>query len=222
MAVAPDGAVYVTDTLAHRVRKIHNGTVSTVAGPNGLNWPAGITRASDGSLYVTDYADRLLKRITPDGTLSVVRPAAGATFSFPTGILADGQDLLIVDSGFRLVSRLTPAGVLSTIAGRHDSGFTDGNATKARLAPVLGLGRLGNDLILADTGNYRVRIIEPGESLAATQVRTFAGGNGTSAAGDGAGTNASFVTPTGLAVDGTRNVVYVADTGHATVRIIRP
>lgn len=222
VAVAPTGAVFVTDTLAHRVRKIQNGVVSTVAGPSGLNWPAGIARASDGSLYVTDYADRLLKRIAPDGTLSVVRPTGGATFSFPTGVVPDGPDLLIVDSGLRQVSRLTPAGVLTPIAGRHDSGFTDGDATKARLAPVLGLGRLGNDLILADTGNYRLRIIEPGASLAATQVRTFAGGNGTLAAGDGAGASASFVTPTGLAVDSTRNVVYVADTGHATVRIVRP
>lgn len=222
VAVAPDGAVYVTDTLAHRVRKIQNGTVSTIAGPAGLNWPAGITRASDGNLYITDYADRLIKRIAPDGTLSVLQPPSGGTFSFPTGIMADGQDLLIVDSGFRLVSRLGPSGVLTPIAGRYDSAFTDGNATVARLAPVLGIGRLGNDLLIADTGNYRLRIIEPGATLAATQVRTFAGGSGTLTPSDGAGATATFVTPTGLAVDGTRNVVYVADTGHATVRAIQP
>ncbi|HEX2571930.1 MAG TPA: N,N-dimethylformamidase beta subunit family domain-containing protein [Polyangia bacterium] len=222
VAVAPDGTVYVTDTLAHRVRKIQNGAVATVAGPTGLNWPAGITVAADGSLYVTDYADRLLKRITPDGRLTVVQPTSGPAFSFPTGVMADGQDLLIVDSGFRLVSRLTASGALTPIAGRYDSGFTDGDATVARLAPVLGLGRLGNDLILADTGNYRLRIIEPGTSLAATQVRTFAGASGTSAPTDGPGATAGFLTPTGLAVDSARNVVYVADTGHATVRIVYP
>ena len=69
------------------------------------------------------------------------------------------------------------------------------------------------NVYVADTNNHRIRKI-----TATGQVTTLAG-NGTAAFADGAGVNARFDLPYGVAVDGAGNV-YVADTANHSIRKI--
>jgi DNA-binding beta-propeller fold protein YncE len=223
VAVEPDNTVYVTDTRGGTVRKIDAGVVSTVAGPNSFAGPTGLALAPDGTLHVADYKQKTVKQVSPAGVVTPM-PFSGTgagSFGFLSGLALIGDDLIIVDSGNRTLRRRDPSGALSRIAGDFDSFFADGNGTQARLAPMLGVVPLGPALLVADAGNYRLRIVEPGATAEATTVRTFAGRAQRSSA-DGPGADAGFVAPTGLAYDAARNLVYVADTGNATIRAITP
>ncbi len=79
VAVAPDGTIYVADTMNHVIRAIFaDGTIDTVAGTGvrgfagdggaakdaQLDRPYGLTVAPDGSIYVADTHNHRIRRIT--------------------------------------------------------------------------------------------------------------------------------------------------------------
>ena len=73
-----------------------------------------------------------------------------------------------------------------------------------------------NNLYVADANNNTIRKVTP-----AGAVSTFAGAAGIAGNADGAGGNARFSTPRGVAVDGAGNV-FVADLLNRTIRKITP
>jgi DNA-binding beta-propeller fold protein YncE len=150
-----------------------------------------------------------------------VTSAPDGPLHYPTGVTADGDDLWIVDSGNFRIERLDPSGHLTSVAGINVGGFSDGDAAHATLAPMLGVARFGDAWLVADAGNDRLRVIEPGTTPATTTVRTFAGAWPPSSA-DGTGAAAGLVVPTGLFVDAAAGLVYVADSGNSLIRVIRP
>ncbi len=110
--VDPQGNVYVADADNQRIRKItSSGAVSTLAG-NGtfgfkdgaaasaeFNIPVGLGLDSLGNLYVSDYGNNRIRKITPSGTVSTLAgngtagfadgAAASAEFKSPYGIAVD-------------------------------------------------------------------------------------------------------------------------------------
>jgi hypothetical protein len=72
------------------------------------------------------------------------------------------------------------------------------------------------NVYVADTTNNLVRQITP-----TGVVTTLAGVTGIAGSQDGTGSGALFNGPSGLAVDGSKNI-YVADTGNSTIRKITP
>ncbi len=214
----PDGAVLVSDPKGKRIRRVApDGTVSTVA--SGLPAPAGLARTADGTLYVSDLLDGQVRTVSGSGAAALVMPQATPEggFGTVTGLLGDGASVLVIDSGKRMLRRLDGGGALVRLAGNSDGGFADGDGNAARMWPVLGLARVGGSLVFADTGNYRLRVVDPGTDAPSTTVRTLAGVPSLSHA-DGDGAHAGFVLPTGVAWDASRNVLYVADTGNSTIR----
>jgi hypothetical protein len=90
LVCAPDGTLFVTEFTGHRVRMITtDGTVSTFAGtgvagfkdgPGGqaqFNEPAGIARDAAGNLYVTEWLNHTIRKITPAGVVSTIAGAVG-------------------------------------------------------------------------------------------------------------------------------------------------
>ncbi|HXR04475.1 MAG TPA: NHL repeat-containing protein [Verrucomicrobiae bacterium] len=246
IAVDNAGNVYVTDTYNQTIRKITpvgtNWVVSTVAGSarnhgsaDGTNGaarfyaPSGIAVDSGGNLYVADSGNSTIRKITPVGTNWVVSTIAGlagiqgstdgtghtARFSYPGGVAADGAgNLYVADSGNYTIRKITSAAVVRTIAGSV-SGSADGTGSAARFSLPGGVAAdSAGNLYVADTANNTIRQI-----TSAGVVNTLAGLAGSSGTNDGAGSDARFNGPSGVAVDGAGNL-YVADTVNNTIRQI--
>jgi len=129
--VDPQGNVYVADATNNRIRKITPSlVVSTLAG-NGtagfadgaaasaeFNTPVGLGLDSLGNLYVSDYSNNRIRKITPSGVVSTLAgngtvgfadgPAASAEFRFPYGIAVDPHgDVYVADYFNNLVRKIT-------------------------------------------------------------------------------------------------------------------
>jgi sugar lactone lactonase YvrE len=148
---------------------------------------------------------------------------ADARFQAPGGLAADSAgNLYIADTGNNTIRRISPAGAVTTLAGLAGShGSLDnldnqpGSAARFWAPFGIAVDRLRN-VYVAEVANSAIRKISP-----AGQVSTLAGLAGNPGSNDGAGDNAQFRNPWGVAVD--RNgTVYVADTSSCTVRKITP
>ena len=162
IAVAPDDTVYVSDSLANRVRRIRQGIITTVAGTGEtglhgdggpatsatLHWPGALELDAEGNLYIVDTFNHAIRRLAVDGTISTLvgtgtegaggdgGPATAAQLSQPFGLTraADGT-LYIGDRGNFKIRRVDVDGVIDTIVGTGATGATgdDGPASAATL-----------------------------------------------------------------------------------------
>jgi hypothetical protein len=142
VAFAPDGAMYIADTMNNRVRKVaRNGVITTVAGTGerdetgddgpatraALVEPDHLAVADDGALWVTSEASTRVRRIDPDGTITTAvdfaaadadasaTPAADLTLD-GYAVAVDPKGTVYVDAGdaVRAVSAGTARTVLDT------------------------------------------------------------------------------------------------------------
>ncbi|MES2388083.1 MAG: T9SS type A sorting domain-containing protein [Bacteroidota bacterium] len=239
VAVDASGNVFVADFNNNAIRKITSaGVVSTFAGStaatsgytnaNGtsarFDRPYNLAFDAAGNLYVAEYGNEVIRKITPAGVVSTFAgtgtagsaDGAGnvASFSFPRGMAVDAAgNVYVSESGNDRIRKITPAGVVSTFAG-SSSGFADGTGTAAMFTNPYGISvdDAGN-VYVADNGNQRIRKITP------AGVVTTIGGNATAGSADGAGTTATFNSPRGVCADHYGNV-YVADGGNDRIRLI--
>ena len=226
VAVDRQGNVYLSDTDHHRVRKVDvKGVITTVAGTGipgysgdggpaasaQLNLPYGLAMDVAGNLYVADYNNNRVRRITPDGRIATYAgsggqgsggdggPAISALLLQPRNLAVDAAgNLYISEFGANRVRQVTTDGKISTAAGTGVAGFwgDGGPATNAQLAFPAGLAvdRAGA-LYIADTQNERIRKILP-----SGQISTAIGGT----------PDITLATPIAVAVDLNGNI-YVAD-----------
>jgi streptogramin lyase len=226
-AVAADsnGNVFVAaGNVLHKITS--TGFTSTIAGSGSsgfsdgsgtaarFSFPTGVAVESRGTVYVADFANYAIRKISPAGVVStfagggvwVGTPTNGigstASFRGPNGVAVDGVGNVYVADQVE-IRKITPAGVVSTLAGGI-RGFTNGTGTAARFDGANGVAvDSDGNVFVADLGNDAIRKISP-----TGVVTTFAGG----ARGfiDGTGTAASFSSPEGVTVDNRGNV-FVAD-----------
>jgi len=225
LAIDQEGNVLVADLGNQTIRKITaDGTVTTLA-TGVLSF--GIAVDQTGNIYVANLQNRI-DRITPDGVLapfagtgvqgSADGPANVAQFNGPRGITVDSAgNIFVADFRNHTIRKVTSEGVVSTVAGLADTiGSADGVGDVARFHyPYTLVAGSAGELYVVDTFNGTVRKIKPGRV-----VSTFAG-LATQGSADGAGANAQFSRPAGVAVDGAGNL-YVADTDNHTIRKIVP
>jgi sugar lactone lactonase YvrE len=142
------GNLYIADTGNSRVRRVSpDGIITTVAG-NGtfgfsgdggpatsaqLKGPAGLALDGSGNLYIADFLDNRIRKVSPDGTITTVAgrgdtnpplgeggPATSAALAGPLGVAVDaGGNLYIADTAFYLIRKVTPAGTIITVAGTN-------------------------------------------------------------------------------------------------------
>jgi sugar lactone lactonase YvrE len=119
IAMGPGGALYVADTQNSLVRRIApDGTVSTLAGRSNpqidkrrdtvakINRLYGIVADPNGNVYISDWERDQVKKIAPNGKISVVAgsgnkgakdgKADSASFYLPEGLTLDKQGNLYV------------------------------------------------------------------------------------------------------------------------------
>jgi tripartite motif-containing protein 71 len=116
LAISPtDQAVVVTDTDNHRIKKFtNNGTFVCQAGGLGSNGalmrnPHGVDVAADGTIFVTDTRNGLLKAFDPNCNFlfasTYPKGSAGGSLTYPRGIAVDPSDgsVWVVDSSLDIV-----------------------------------------------------------------------------------------------------------------------
>jgi thiol-disulfide isomerase/thioredoxin len=138
-----------------------------------------------------------------------------AAFAQPSGLATDGQTLFVSDAEANIIRAISLAPeikVLTLVGGDlFDFGDKDGSGNGVRLQHPLGLARWNDKLLIADTYNHRIKLLDP----AARSVKAFAG-SGKPGQSDGA--SPSFYEPGGLAVAGDK--LYVADTNNHAIRVV--
>ena len=197
--IAVDNAtnIYVVDSFYSTIRKIAlagtNGTISTIAGSAGNSGsadgtngdarfydPSAIVVDAATNLYVTDFGNGSIRKITPAGSNWIVTTIAGigaagqdvdgtnqtARFSYPYGLAIDAATNLYVGGNAATIRRIKPVGtnwVTTTLAGLdNNAGTNDGTGNVARFcnqgSELQGLAcdQQGN-VYITDAGNFTIR-----------------------------------------------------------------
>ncbi len=231
LAVDAQGNIYISDTFNNRIRKMGpDGTVTTIAGngtagyqdgPSGsaeFYAPAGLTLDVSGNIYVADFGNNVIRKISADGTTvstfagngfaAFVDGAAAkvAAFNGPAGVAFDSKgSLFVVDQNDNVVRKISKASV-SLVAGSLRPGYI--NATVDSVKGVWGYFRhpcaiaidANDNLYIADRGNSAIREITP-----AGVITTIAGGPGQTAL---------VGLPSGLCIDKLGNIYLTDETGQ--------
>ncbi len=238
------GNLYISDSGNNVIREVSSGTITTIAG-NGtagytgdggaatsatLNQPSGIVLDPAGSLYIADFANNVVRRITK----GVITTFAGngsagytgdgmaptsATLSGPRDVKLDAAGNLYIADQTNNVIRIVSGGVIGTFAGNGTAAFTgdNGPATSAQLNRPSGiaLDAAGN-LIIADTGNNVIRKVSSGviTTLAGTGTANYSGDNGPATA-------AAINGPRGVSTNAFGQII-IADSGNNVIRVMDP
>ena len=242
LAVAVDsaGALYISDFINARIRKVDmNGIITTIAGTgspgtSGDNGPAvsaqiglvtGMAVDSSGTLYLADLPNLRVRKIDASGMITTI---AGSGFSgfiddgvkatdslmVPDGVALDGRgSLYLSDLNLDVVRKVDlSTNLITTVAGNAANGFSgdNGPALQAELNGPAGLA--------FDSLAGSIFIADRGNArvrkVALAMITTFAGAD---IRNNGPATSAFLNFPLGLtALAG--NQVVVADSGNAATR----
>lgn len=163
--------------------------------------------APNGNLYVTDFYNHLIRKITPGGNVTTFAGSGtagsanglgtAATFNGPYGITSDNAgNLYVCDLNNDLVRKITPGGQVTTLL---------------HVATPMGIvaGKRGE--LYVCTGDSHIYEVSTGSAVLIAGS-TPGNTNGTPA-------QASFNTPVALAIDADGNL-YVADSNNKSIRKI--
>ncbi|MEA2345472.1 MAG: hypothetical protein QOF63_3641 [Thermoanaerobaculia bacterium] len=186
MATDSSGNVYVADSYNHAIRKITPaGAVTTLAGLAGTGgsadgtgsaarfyYPEGVTTDSSGNVYVADFYNHTIRKITPAGAVTTLAGLAGslgsadgtgsaARFGLPYGVATDSSgNVYVADSYNNTIRKITPVGAVTTLAGlAGNSGSADGPGSAARFRNPGGIAiNSSGNVYVADSLNFTIRI----------------------------------------------------------------
>jgi uncharacterized protein (TIGR03437 family) len=166
VAVDAAGSLYVADTSNARIRKVTpSGTISTVAGNGAVGFsgdggpatsaaldnPSGVTVDAVGNLYIADWNNNRIRKVSPSGTISTVAgdgvarfsgdggPATSASLNKPKGVVVDAAGNMYIPD--RLNDRVrkvlaTPPGFSVAPASVSFSATAGSAAVAPQLAAV--------------------------------------------------------------------------------------
>ncbi|MBG9793328.1 copper amine oxidase [Paenibacillus dendritiformis] len=214
MAEDRQGNLYIADAANHVIRKLDkSGRVTTVAGSGLAGWkdgtgtearfnePRDVAVAEDGSLYVADALNHVIRRIDANGHVTTLNARSKRIVEYAPGAVAAGgdyEDGKLAESKFNEPSSLafTPSG----------------------------------DLVVSDTGNQRLRLVNlkqkrvttlAGAGSVASYSLKFPNARLYAAGGyrDGKASEALFNGPAGIAITAEGGIV-VADRWNHAVRYL--
>ena len=215
------GPIYVATYAGTGVPGNTNGPAVSAS----FSSPLGVCIDTSGNMFVSDYTNNLIRKITPDGIVTTLAGSgsvgsangigSNASFNRPLDVKVDNSgNVFVGDRDNHRIRRVnTVTGVVDTFSG-VDAGFIDG-IQGARFNGPHGLSfDTSGNLFVADSYNHSIRQI----NLDTKIVTTLAG---TSSAGfvNAAASSARFNSPYGLLADTSGNV-FVADSLNNLVRKI--
>ncbi len=243
LAFDSNGTLYISDFFNHTLRKATAAAVVTTwigsppragaadgSGSAGLfNGPYGVAVDSSRNVYVADTFNQTIRKISANGTVSVLAGLAGiagfvdatgsaARFNYPYGVAVDAAgNVYVADKNNNAIRKISAAGVVTTLAGSSSGspGYADGTGTAARFLSPYGVAvDSSGNVYVADYGSSTIRKI-----TSAGAVTTLAGQAFAFASTDGTGATARFFGPASIALDASGNL-FVADAGNSAIRKI--
>jgi sugar lactone lactonase YvrE len=209
--VDPLDNLFFADAATHCIRKINSsGIISTIAG-NGLagfsgdggpatsarfNMPTALAFDGTGNLFVADFMNNRVRKITTAGIISTYAGTGAGGFSGdggmanvaklyrPNYLITDGaNNLFVTDNANHRIRKITPSGIISTFLGNGIPAFAGdgGPATAASIDYPGGIAfdSAGN-FYVADYYNHRIRKVNT-----SNVVSTVAGTGTPGYSGDG-------------------------------------
>ena len=209
-----------------------------------LNQPSQLIVREDGTQYILDQRNQVIRKIDPDGIIDTLAgtpmmpgfegdggAASTCKFNMPAGsnpppggglALDDRGNLYVSDTLNHRIRKIDLANdTIETIAGTGEAGFSgDGEeATSAQLnfPRKLTIGPDGR-LYVGDQNNNRIRAID----LDSQVIETVAGTGEQGYSGDGGpAVEAELDRPVGVSFDGD-GAMYVLDTFNSRIRRVGP
>ncbi len=221
LTAAANGTLHGTDSTYNVVFSIApDRSVSLLAGSGvaghadgkgaaaQFETPLALALAADGSLYVCDRGNSVIRRVTKDGTVTTVSGVAkvgggddgkgSARWNWPEGIAAapDGS-FLVVDRIGNTLRRLAADGTVTTLVGSYLlAGGDDGKGAAARFSQPADVAVDASGVMwVTEFGNHSVRRITPD-----LQTTTIVGKLGIGAV-DGPASSAKLGSPYQLTLD---------------------
>ena len=201
-----------------------------------LDTPGGLAVGPDGDIYIADSNNDVIRVVDAQGNIEPFAgdhelgtgfsgdngPAIVAQLDTPDGVaIAPDGDLIIADSHNDRIRRVDrPTGIIMTIAGSGENGY-DGDeksASEAALNTPSAVAAAANgDIYVADTLNYRIRMIEAKTGLIYTIAGDGTPGEGQDVGDGGPATSAHLNMPSDVAIAANGDL-YIADMHHNRVR----
>ena len=233
--------LYVADTENQLIRRVDlkNKKVETVGGTGKLEdfdgsggdaLKTAITSPWDLQivgkiLYIAMAGSHQIWRL--DTEKNTLEPYAGtraearydgkigeAAFAQPSGIVSDGKRLFVADSESNVIRKIDfQTEEVETLVGGDlfQFGDKDGMGDDVLLQHPLGITIYDGKLLIADTYNHKIKLLDPEKQT----VETFLG---TGKSGQVDGANPTFYEPGGLSIaDGK---LFVADTNNQAIRVV--
>ncbi len=242
--IAIDGTGNIYFTSADQVFKAtSSGVVTLIAGTGTGGFsgdggpataaeflvPTGVAVDGSGNVYIAERNQRV-RKVNTSGIITTIAgtgtigtsgdggPATLATLDYPESVAVDGAGNIYIGCN-TVVRKIDVSGIISTIAGTGTIGYTGdgGPATLAQVDEATGIAIDGSgNFFIADRMNSRIRKINTSGI-----ITTFAGsgtiGVGAFGGDGGPATAAMFSGTTGVAVDGSGNII-ITDEGNSRIR----
>ncbi len=202
-----------------------------------LDTPGGIALGPGGDLYIADSNNHVVRRVNARGDIEPIAGShdLGAGFSGDNGVaivaqldtpdgvcVAPDGDLVIADSHNDRIRRVDrPTQIITTIAGSGENGYDgdDKPATEAALSTPSAVACAPNgDIYIADTLNYRIRVVDARTGLIHTVAGDGEAGEAANVGDGGPATKAHLNMPSDVAIDPRSGDIYIADMHHNRVR----
>jgi sugar lactone lactonase YvrE len=229
VAIDQQGNIYVADGGNHAIRKITpSGYVTTIAG-NGtsgfadgpgaearFNGPNGIAADGDGNLYITEYYNHSVRKLSKDGIVTTLAgngepggvdgSGTNAQFYSPNNIAVDKAGNVYVTEWYAPLRKITPDGNVTTV-------HTPGHAYDLFQSGVA-IDPLGNIILSVILGNGQnaIYMLSPSGEGRVISHNEFG-------FKDGVTDSARFHDPGGIDIDQHGNI-YIADIGNSRIRKI--
>jgi sugar lactone lactonase YvrE len=214
LAADDEGNIFVSESATGRIYRISIVDYSSTPVAEGLETPSAVAIDRDGNLIVANTGAQTIVRVDLKNSQTKIIAGADGQFSGPVGVAAAGDgSIFVADTYHDRILVIAGDGQARTLAGGGEPGFADGAGAEARFDTPCGIAiAKDGSLLVADTGNHRIRRVELNG-----RVTTIAG-TGEADERDGPLFEAAFDEPTAIVVRD-KNSFFVADAGGSAVRL---